>query len=203
MNVKDMNDNETTVRSGKFYDWQYGPLSNNHVYGGYRDKQTGLVYIISANGGWTGDGRKTFDTSTGLGVDRNTWKLAGVDNADSVLRYVMARLRKITGKKPEAFERVNVTLEGTDDYDDPEWKRRGYMPQVEYSMMLKQDLVHKTHMTPATYKWLGERTVRIYAPVAWPLPQMVLERVTSTTVCEDTSILFDENAIDEIEIKVV
>jgi len=203
MKVKDMNGYEHTVNGGKFYDWQYGPLSNNHVYGGYRDKQTGEIYILSANCAWVGDGRKTFDTSTGLGIDRNTWKILGADNAKLVTLYTLARLRKMTGKKAEAFERVNVQMNGTNDYDDPDWKRRGYMPNVEYTLVMKQELVHKTHMTNATYNGLENNTLRVYAPVAWPLPKIILDTIESITVCENTSTLFDENELDEIEIKVV
>ena len=108
----------------------------------------------------------------------------------------------MTGKKADAFERVNVEMKPSGDYDDPDWKRRGYMPNLEYSTSLRADMVHKSHMTDATYKELDSAR-RIYAPVAWPLPKIILDVIETITVCEDTSTLFYENELDEIEIKVV
>lgn len=198
MKMSDMNGIETNVNGKNFYDWHYGPLSNNHVYGGYRDIETGELYMNGGQRAWRGTGVKLFDTNRMQGVGTNTWS-----DDEVITRYALARLRKITGKKPSAFEKVNVLLKGTGDWDDCDWIRRGFMPSLSYSIVASPDLVSKSHMTPATYKKVVEDTARVYYPVPWPLPKMVLKFVEEIMVCEEGMDDFSLSDLDDVELKVV
>jgi len=198
MKMSDMNGEETNVNGTKFYDWQYGPLSNNHIFGGYRDIDTGEIYLNGAQRAWRGSGVKLFDTNRMQVVSTNTWSDDEVSS-----RYALARLRKITGKKPSAFEKVNVLLEGTGDWDDCDWVRQGFMPCLSYSVVARPELVSKTHMTPASYKKIAEHTHRIYYPTPWPLPKMILKLVKEIMVCEESTDGFSLSDLDDVELKVV
>mgnify|MGYP003633911799 CR=1 FL=1 len=199
MKMNDMNGNETQVNSKNFYDWQYGPLSNNHIYGGYRDIDTGEIYLMSASVAWRGTGVKLFDTNRMQGKGMSTWSVSDT----TLAQYSLARLRKITGKKVSAFEKVNVMLKGTSDYNDRDWERRGFMPNLEYSIKSNVSLVCKTHMTPSTYKKIKTDLHRIYYPIPWPLPEMILNVVEEIIVCEEGMNGFPLSALKEVELKVV
>lgn len=199
MKLYDMNETQCEVNGKNFYDWNYGPLGNNHIYGGYRDKSTGEIYIIGGQMAWRGNGIKLFDTNQMKGIGANTWAIG----SDTTARYALARLRKKTGKKADAFEKVNVVLEGTGDYDDQSWERRGYMPCLTYSLHADPEKVSKSHMTPKTYKEIENGNHRIYYPVAWPLPKTILNIVKETIVCEEGVDEFTVDDLVDVEIKVV
>jgi len=198
MKMSDMNGEWINVNGTNFYDWQYGPLSNNHIFGGYRDIDTGEIYLNGAQRAWRGSGVKLFDTNRMQGVGANTWS-----DDEVTSRYALARLRKITGKKASAFEKVNVLLKGTGKWDDPDWMRRGFMPCLSYSLVADESLVCKTHMTPATYKKIVDDTHRVYYPTPWPLPKMILKLVKEIMVCEESTDGFSLSDLDDVELKVV